>query len=477
MSQISKHIAMKRLVELGVVIPGIFNGTPGNITYSPISIEEFKQRIENGDTENLAYNTRTMGRGIFTFDEAGQILNYKGADSKLRNSDSIAVQSTEGELETLNGQDSYGINIAHFVDRSSKDASARSRLEFRIKGASQFQNLLVEKIKNDDIRKRDKRGLIRLPQIDLPTPLTEEMCDRFDLPRVVDVDDDFLSTVDPKSYAGYCLAQMEHNGIPFERRNELWREYFERHHRERLSDEQLMQVVAREDQVYGLGATFGQTTRTLENPFRIMELQYYLKHNDIEAIRAILDYSSQGHEDILYNYADVASKNAAGFMNLKLAFNNFEHRQDYPLSGEICDDSFDDVSDCLYRLNPSREDEHRKLQHYSQVYIFITNMKIIEDAYRLIGREVPSDYRRHFVETFYDSLEDKANFRLCFQNPNPMADIGHFTNAEANFDGMEAYMQEIRQIAVEVYKERNVERNDSDVHSKEKHGQINVDIE
>ena len=47
---------------------------------------------------------------------------------------------------------------------------------------------------------------------------------------------------------------------------------------------------------------------------------------------------------------------------------------------------------------------------YFQVYFFATNMKVIEDAYTFIGREAPDNYKKHFAETFYDSLEDKANF-------------------------------------------------------------------
>ena len=473
MNQIDKHLAMKKLVELGVIIPGTFDGTAGNITYSPISVEEFTEKIENEDIANLAYNTKTMGRGIFTYTENGQLINYKGVDSKLKVSDSIAVASTEGEIENINGQESYGINVIRFFDKKLEEVS-QNRLEFRIKGASPFQDLLFEKNMRDYIAKKDRRGLVKLPQLSFPIPLSKEMCERFDLPRVIETSKEFITSISTKSYAGNCLAQMRENGIPFERRNQLWKEYFSTYHPEKLSDKQLMEVVNREDSTYELGATFGQSIRELESPFRIMELQYYAKHNDIEALKAILEYSSQTHEDVLYNYADVASKNAAGFMNLKLAFNNFEHRQDYPISGEICDDAFDDISDSLYKINPSREDIFRKMQYYSQVYLFATNMKIIEDAYRLTGKEVPTNYKKHFIETFYDSLEDKANFRLCFQNPNPMTDIIHFNNAGKNFDGMESYMQDIRKIAVEVYQEKNAIRNISHI-QQPKHEQSSLD--
>ena len=275
MTPISKHIAMKKLVELGVVIPGTFNGTVGNMTYSPISIKDFIERIENEDVADLAYNTRAMGRSVFTFGENGEVINYKGVDSKLKNEASIANASTECTIETINEQDLYGINIVNFIYRNSSHTSGISRLEFRVKGASQFQNLLAEKVKNDDIRERDKRGLIKLPSIDYPTPLSAEMCESLDLPRVVDVEEDFLSSIDSKSYAGYCLAQMRQNGLPFNKRNELWAEYFANHHRERLDDRQLMEAAEREDSTYGLGAIFGQTPRVLENPFRINIRFYY----------------------------------------------------------------------------------------------------------------------------------------------------------------------------------------------------------
>lgn len=460
MSVLNEHLAIKKLVELGVVIPGVFEGTVGNITYFPISIEEYIRRIESNDIQCLSYNTRTMGRGIFTFDERGRVVNYKGVDSKLEHSKSIAVANTEGEIESVNNQESYGINIMHFADRNLGATQGKSRLEFRVKGASQYQNLLYEKLKRDFIAKKDKSGLIKLPQLEFPTPLSEEMCEELDLPRVVDVTDDFLTTIDEQSYAGYCLSQMIQNGIQYTKRNQLWREYFEERHSERLKDEKLMRVVEREDATYGLGAIFGQSTRVLENPFRIMELEYFLRQNNIEALDAILDYTTKSPDDFMKDYATISGQNAAGFINLKLAINNFEHRQDFPLSGEICDDAFDDVSKHIDNQEPTREDIYKKTQYYYQVYIYATNMKILEDAFRATGRQIPSDYKRHFVETFYDSLEDKENFKMCFRDPEPMAMIKLFNNAEKNFAGMEEYMQGIREIAFEVYKERTEKSNE-----------------
>ncbi len=457
MSLIDKHQQMIKLVKAGALIPGRYSGTPGNITYVPISIEEYLKLVESGDIQNLAYNTRTMGRGIFTIDESGKIINYKGVDSKLSIEDSIAVASTEGNIEYVNNEDSYMIMITNFVDR--KHGQQFQRSEFRIKGASPLQDLVFEKAMVDYIERNDKRGAVKLPKFDIPVPLDAKMCEKYDLPRVVETTEDFLTSINPKSYAGFCLSHMKKNGTSFEERNETWREYFEQHHPEWTKNDSLMQVADKEDSKYQLGATFGQAQRVLENPFRIMEVQYYLKHNNVEALNAILDYTTKYKDNYFSDYAQIAGGNAAGFMNLKLAIENFEHRQDYPLSGEICDDAFDDVSSSLYVLRPTDEDRYKKLRFYSQAYVFATNLKVLEDAFLMTGRAVPKDYKRQFVETFYDSLNDKANFMQCFTDPNPMSNLKYIPNAEANFAGMESFMQEIFQIAQEINAEKNSRAN------------------
>ena len=159
---IEEHVKLKKLVETGVLIPGIYTGNVGNMRYTPISKEEYIERINKGYIQGLSYNTKTMGRGIFTLNDNGKIINFKGVDSQLKNEDSIAVQSIEGRIDNINVQDSYGINIIYFIDRDDKNPDGKLRLEFRTKGASQYQNLLVEKIKRDDIQQRDTKDYKRL---------------------------------------------------------------------------------------------------------------------------------------------------------------------------------------------------------------------------------------------------------------------------------------------------------------------------
>lgn len=449
---IGEHAKLRKLIEAGVLIPGIYTGNVGNIRYTPISQEEYIKRINKGAIQGLSYNTKTMGRGIFTLNNNGKIINFKGVDSQLKNEDSMAVQTTEGKIDNVNAQDSYGINIIYFIDRNDKNPDGKLRLEFRVKGASQYQNLLVEKIKRDDIQQKDTKGLIKLPDFDMPKPLSSEMCEAFSLPRVVEMTDEFLGSIEPGSYAEYCITELKKQNISITHRNQLWQEYFQEYYPEKLQETDLLSTIQKEDQTYGLGAIFAQTTRKLDNPFRIIELNEYIKNGDIEAVRAIMEYSeSKCDGELLKDYSVTAGKNVAGFMNLNLAINNFEHRQDYPLSGEICDDAYDDVGDSLRAVNPSRQDHFNRLKFYNQIYLFATNMKIIEDAYKMLGREIPQGYQEKFLETFYESLDNKTNFKLCFRNENPMEQISIFNNARKNFNGMESYLVDLRKKAIEIY--------------------------
>lgn len=454
---IEEHVKLKKLVETGVLIPGIYTGNVGNMRYTHISKEEYIERINKGYIQGLSYNTKTMGRGIFTLNDNGKIINYKGVDSQLKNEDSIAVQTTECRIDNVNAQDSYGINIIYFIDRDDKNPDGKLRLEFRVKGASQYQNLLVEKLKRDDIQRKDTKGLIKLPDFDMPKPLSSEMCEKFSLPRVLQMTDEFLGRIEPGSYAEYCITELKKQNINITHRNQLWQEYFQEYYPEKLQEADLLSTIQKEDQTYGLGAIFAQTTRKLDNPFRIMELNEYIKNRDIKAVSAIIEYSkSKCDSELLEEFSRTTAKNVAGFMNLNLAINNFEHRQDYPLSGEICDDAYDDVSDSLRAATPNSQDYFNKLKFYNQIYLLATNMKVIEDAYTMFGKEVPQGYQENFLETFYESLDDKTNFKLCFKNENPMEQILLFDNAEKNFNGMESYITDLRKKAIEVYKNKNL---------------------
>jgi len=197
-------------------------------------------------------------------------------------------------------------------------------------------------------------------------------------------------------------------------------------------------AICEEDRRYATGAMFGQATRILENPFRISDLAHYVAHKDTDAILSIIGYTQLlCGEDYLLTYAANMGKNVAGFMNQKIANHLWSHRQDFALSAEICDEAYNDVS-----VNIAEEDyfeqykqfkssiqskSHERLQqaeqlyerisiivedqakYYAQFFLFASNMKVIEDAYKLMGSVIPDDYQDVFIESFIDNLENKED--------------------------------------------------------------------
>lgn len=70
-------------------------------------------------------------------------------------------------------------------------------------------------------------------------------------------------------------------------------------------------------------------------------------------------------------------------------------------------------------------------------------MKIIENAYKLIGKEIPKGYQESFIETFYEALDNKENFKMCFKSPNPMGEIKYKTKTKKFENLREASKDEI----------------------------------
>ena len=66
MSILDEHLKMQELVKAGVIVPGYTVLEEGVRKFEPLSLGAYKLFMENGKIENLAYNTYSMGRGIFT---------------------------------------------------------------------------------------------------------------------------------------------------------------------------------------------------------------------------------------------------------------------------------------------------------------------------------------------------------------------------------------------------------------------------
>ena len=216
-------------------------------------------------------------------------------------------------------------------------------------------------------------------------------------------------------------------------------------------------AIMKQDKEYELGATFGQTTRILENPFRIMDLAYFVNNSRLDSVQAILDYTGEHYDgDYIASYAETMGKNLVGFMNLGLAYNNWAHRQDFSLSGEMCDDAYDDVSkSIIYSKDISEGDKHYKhimkdiSIYYNQIYLFASNMKVIEDAYRLIGREVPEDYQDRFIETFIENIQNRDEIlrAISLEATRSFEEVLRINGGKAairNFEGYREYVEQFK---------------------------------
>ncbi|MGN1299499.1 MAG: hypothetical protein ACI4UE_05930 [Candidatus Scatovivens sp.] len=471
MSIIEQHKKMKKLVDSNTIVPGTFREENGVKVYMPISQEQYNKILESGNFENLAYNTYSMGRGIFTLGSNGEIINFKGVDSRLNDVDNIAIGKVNAQVYDVSrllgyNEHPYTITVTVFQNQAS---------EIRVRGASQLQNLINEKQKLEETQAKDKDKIIKFPKIIEIKAFSAEFCKSARLPSAEKITEDFITQLREEdyierkktggnfgNYAYTCLKYMQDIGMPVDVKNQKWEEFFlglSEEDYDKIKDiPDLEAAIRKQDEEYELGATFGQTTRILENPFRIMDLAHVIDNGRIDSIQAILDYTSEKYDkDYIVLYAETMGKNLAGFMNLGLAYNNWAHRQDFSLSGEMCDDAYDDINkSIIYSKNISENDKHYKYimkdisLYYNQIYLFASNMKVIQDAYEMTGRKIPEDYQDRFIEAFIENLQNRDEilgtmYSESSRSFNDILKINGGKDAIRNFEGYEEYIEQFRE--------------------------------
>ena len=431
---------------LRVLTPGVYYKEKGNIVFDSISLDDYQKRVQLGIDDKIAYYTHSMGRGVFTVGRNGEIINYKGVDSNLN----------LGEVKRCNISSILGRNqirheivVTYFYHGSY--SGHKKKPQIRVKGASQLQDLLSE---YEKLKKYRGCQLIKFPIISQVIPLSQDFCYKYNLPRPVELTDDFIEKMRNEDFNDLrngitgksrisCIEQLKRLGVADNIRYQTWKEYFnslsEQEKKLIKNVPELKIAIHEEDRRYGLGAMFGQATRILENPFRISDLAYYINLHDKDAVLHIINYSQLFFdEDYLLTYAAIMGKNVAGFMNQKIANHLWSHRQDFALSAEICDEAYNDVSiniakeDCYEEYIQARSSlpnyttaylemieqvENRiekksvivedQAKYYTQLFLFGSNMKVIEDAYKLLGYRIPDDYQNAFIRSFVDNLENK----------------------------------------------------------------------
>lgn len=178
------------------------------------------------------------------------------------------------------------------------------------------------------------------------------------------------------------------------------------------------------DKVYSLGQRYGQAERIVENPFRVADLEYYIKEGDTIAIQNIIAFSEelqQGQIPIENAFARQMGINIANMMNSGWMCENFVHRQDYTLAGEMCDDSYFDLIEHLKDIDDRNKDDKGKAirkniirKYFLQFHLIGSNIKVLQDEMNLRGKtkeeidSVISEYVSSFAQNIdFDEIGKK----------------------------------------------------------------------
>lgn len=417
----NKHI--KSMIEKGILFGGKISDIDGFLIFTRLPIEE----LEKLDETEIAFATGSMGRAIFQMNKDGSIKNIKGVDSHLENDEIITKQLAGADASSaLNPkvkegsyrEITYPINLVKFVDES---------LDVRIRGASPLEDLEEEAEKN----LRMQREGIKLPQIDRVREMPVEICEQLGLPIKVEGSYNDFGDVSyrwkndqRKAFLHETLGEDYAEDLPSGLRAESLREYFTRTGLMELEEfrtfaeqkgKTVRDFVLAVDGSYKLGQRYGQTLRKIESPFRISDLEYYVKNGNIEAVEDIVAFSNElfgkgmPFETV---FAKQMGTNVALMMNSGWKYNNFMHRQDFSLAGEMCDDAYDNVKEHLEHLDRNSGKgkaitEFERRQYYLQIYTIASTIKILQDEMKLRGKskEKTDKLLEDFVQSFSQNID------------------------------------------------------------------------
>ena len=411
---------LKNLIESKAVVAGRVIIDNGFIIFQR---EDDLENIENIPEEELGFATTAMGRAIFKVSKDGKIINYKGVDSHLDNTEASLMNLVSVEaacIPNLNKsyKDSiYPMNLVVFYGK---------RPDIRIRGASPFEDLEIEA----DINSRMQGNGIKLPTIREVKEFSEEFALKYGLPIKVEgnfgeFDSDCQQEDSERKSRLRDNPNLKYDEVVIPgKRPETLGEYFKRtniYTRLEFIDfaenngfkiEDFIEYV---DKTYSLGQRYGQTERHLENPFRISDIEYYTKVGDIETLENIISFSEsvQSSNEPMENFfAKQMGKNIANMLNSGWMCENFSHRQDYTLAGEMCDDSYFFLPDRLKQVESYSDGKRQaikkdlKSKYFYQIYALSSTIKVLEDEMSLRGKseeEIQSVFD-DFINEFSENL-------------------------------------------------------------------------
>lgn len=392
-----------KLVIDGLLFPGIITLFGEYAEFKPILIPS---NIKIMDTDNkiieitkllnknifsLAYGSYSVGRSVFTLNYNGKFNQYKGVDPMLT-PDELTF-SRINRFRNLIGNETTPYTL-QLIDKDNKTF-------LRFRGSCSLEELQHEKKLSRELQ---ALGFYS-PKIDNVSLLPHEAIEKYKLPRLDEFFEDYLERTNHSNY----LSAKE--SIEFSRTNNK-------------------------------GFRIGQEIKTLDNIFRITDLEYAVLNKDINKIKSLLNFSqSLNKEDnpnlqtYVINFSKILGKQLAILFNNN--YYNFEgnRHQDITLNGEICDNKFVNYKLVMDRLNNSisktesiinktpeklakkeRLENQRnteKIKYYFQFFALISSIKIMLDAYSL-------GYKKHierpainvFMGSILSNLTDEKREEL-----------------------------------------------------------------
>ena len=379
----NKHI--KSMIEKGMIIGGKISTIDGFIMFQRVSLEELEQL----DETEIAFATRSMGRAIFQIDSDNRIRNIKGVDSHLDNKEIALVQLSGSDTMPITTDGKEYLESTHPINLIVQPGK---KLDIRIRGTSPLEDIEIEA----DINAKMQHLGIKLPQIESVREYPYELSQRLGLPtKIIGSYDEFTSDYreendQRKKNLHTIYGKRYEEDLPDGLRPEKTSEYFRRIG---IIDSEEFRAFAEKnnftvndfieyvDKSYSMGQRYGQAVRIMESPFRISDLEYYVENNDISAIQDIVEFTqeTQGTEVAFENiFAKQMGTNIALMMNKGWMCENFVHRQDYSLTGEMCDDSYFSLIEKTKSAEKRIQQNNKEMEEIRRNNPDITDDKILE---------------------------------------------------------------------------------------------------
>lgn len=432
---------IEKMVKRGILIAGVLTRDEEDfVTVERVDdLEALKEREAQG--EELYYATSSMGRSVFTINRQGEIENHKGVDSNLTGNENVVVGLTN----------THFVGIPNPVSGSMHEISLRTEpsqngvrtCEFRFRGTSPLEDLEEEADRNEDL----SRIGVKVPKLTMVKEYSREKAKKLGLPyhipgkysdleektKLTDVEEvrkrkEKISNNESLVY----VDELEDGYRPM-----LLREYFEIHglfdnpeiikfiEEENAAtgrkDVSVEDAISSIDRSYSLGQRYGQGIRILGSPFRVSDIQGYINDKDKESLDLIADFTESmlpedkkglGFETV---FAETMGKNVAMLLNGGWYVNNAMHRQDFDLSGAMCDDAYDELSQVVERYskidNPGKREgmiSEAKKQYIEQIHFVASTVKILQDAMAVRGKT--EEEIQGVFETYVDSFVSNLDF-------------------------------------------------------------------